>query len=282
MVATRVETGIFEGLTYEQYDAIEAYRRSVLMAGLRSMAHLKEAIDHPDTESTEALLFGQALHVATLEPDRFEQTVVLGPINPKTGEPFGADTKACREFAAENPDKIVVAKGFREKILGMGRSIRRHPSASKLIRSCQRAEVTMVWNDPVFDLPLKARPDGVGVGLLDLKSSVNASPESFPRSIYDYGYDIQAAMDIDGWKALMGEAQPLTLVVVEKEPPYAVALYCFEPDDDWVKIGRQRYREILAKIQLGERTGEWPGYGDDPMFPEVPEWIHKRFCAAAM
>lgn len=284
MVATTMqnaglEMGIFEGMSYEAYDAIPAYRRTLLMAGINnSLAHLKYEKDHPEGEPSEALLFGQALHAATLEPDRFEREVVLGAINPKTGEPYGADTKAQAEFRAANPGKIVMAKGDRERLIGMGAAIRAHPTAGKLIRATARAELTLVWRDHATGIPCKARLDsfiGGGLGTLDLKSTKCAAPGAFSRSLFDYGYDVQAAMVVDGLEAVGIKDGPFTIVAAEKEPPYAVAVYTIGPDS--IAVGRARYREVLHQIVQAERTGVWPGYPEDAVQIDIPEWVFKRF-----
>ncbi|MFM8216876.1 MAG: hypothetical protein ACKN82_19855, partial [Pirellula sp.] len=52
-------------------------------------------------EESPAYLVGRAAHVLILEGlERFrEDFAVGGPINPRTGQPFGATTKACGEWA---------------------------------------------------------------------------------------------------------------------------------------------------------------------------------------
>jgi hypothetical protein len=275
---TAIPNGIHEGLTYEQYDAIEAVRRGLVLKGRSSMLHLHHAEVHGESETTAALLFGQALHAAVLEPDDFEERVILGPINPKTQEPYGRDSKACQTFADENPDKIVLGKGDRDAIEGMGKAIRSHPTARKLVRAVGRSELTLVWDDAATGVRCKARIDGFignGLGMIDLKSTNDASAGAFSRSVYDYGYHVQAAMTIDGWKALTGQDEPFTMIVCEKEPPYAVAVYTL--GEDSLAVGRVEYREVLRSIVKCRVAKEWPGYPAEAVPLDVPEWVFKRF-----
>ena len=278
------EPGVYPNLPYEDYDAIDAYRRTVILEGRRSLEHLRYSDEEGITEETEALDFGSSLHCAVLEPDRFDSTVVLGDINPKTGEPYGAETDKQAKFRAANPGKIVVAKGYREKLIGMGSAIRNHPRAGVLIRAAQQTELTVVWDDAPTGVRCKVRLDAFldgGLGLVDLKSTTDASPQAFPRSLYSYGYHIQAAMSIDAWKSVHpGEPeQPFIIIAVEKEPPYAVA--CYVIGDDSIAIGRQEYREVLHGIAKARRTGIWPSYPIDIMQVDIPEWARKRFTDAA-
>jgi hypothetical protein len=60
-------------------------------------------------EDKPSFQVGRIIHMRVLEPDRYaEQVVSCGPINPKTGNPYGRDTKAFADWQAENPGKIVV------------------------------------------------------------------------------------------------------------------------------------------------------------------------------
>jgi len=281
-MAVPTPPGIYKGLTYAEYDAIDAIRRSVLDRGVtHSLAHLKYDLENKADEGTEATWFGQALHAAVLEPDRFEEKVVLGPINPKTGEPFGRDTKACREFAESNPDLIVLGKGDRDRIKGMGEAIRAHSKALSFLKASDETELTLVWDDAATGVRMKAKLDTFSslVGMGDLKSTTCARGGAFGRSMYDYGYHRQAAMYIDGAKALgMGDV-PFTIIAVEKEAPHGVALYTV--GDESIAVGRVEYREVLREVVKARQTGVWPGYGEDVMHLDVPEWVFKRFHGAA-
>ena len=52
-------------------------------------------------EDRPAYMIGRAAHTLILEGlDRFEEDFAVGgPVNPKTGQPFGSDTKAWAEWA---------------------------------------------------------------------------------------------------------------------------------------------------------------------------------------
>jgi hypothetical protein len=275
-----IPNGIHEGLTYEQYDAIEAVRRTLLVKGRKTMRHFRHEELHPDDSESDAYLFGQAIHAAILEPDRFEETVVLGPINPRTQEPYGRTTKTCKEFAAANPGLIVLGKGDRERIAGMGAAIRETKRIYALVRSIQRSELTLVWNDEATGVRCKTRIDGFvgnGMGMLDLKSTTSADPDAFSDTLYTLGYHIQAAMSVDAWRTLTGEEQPFNLIPMEKESPYLPALYTVGPET--LAMARQQYRETLHKIAAARESGVYPGYPDEAVQIDVREWVFKRFHA---
>jgi exodeoxyribonuclease VIII len=67
-------------------------------------------------------------------------------------------------------------------------------------------------------------------------------------------------------------------LVVEKKPPYAVAVYVLDPES--IALGRAEYRRDLQLYAECKRTGVWPGYGDKIQTIGVPQW--KLFQSAAL
>lgn len=272
--------GIYEGLSYEQYDAIKAWRRTTIEEGRRSLEHLLWARDH-SKPPTEALEFGKMMHMAMFEPDRFEATVVLGRINEKTNEPYGWDTVKQDEFRAANPGKIVVTKGFRDSIVGIGNRVRSHPNAWPLMRSSERTELVMVWTHEATGELVKARLDSVGkIAIVDLKTTEDASPETFCHAIYRYGYHRQAAMYLDGWRALTGQKIDYVVVAVEKTPPYGLSMFTACDADEAVQIGRAEYTAVLYEIANARKTGNWTGYPVEVQSMTVPAWVRAKFTTA--
>lgn len=281
---TQCEPGVYPNLPYQKYDEIAAYRRSVLLKANQTLRHVKAADEEGGDESSEALDFGAALHAAVLEPDRFNQEVVLGEINEKTGEPYGADTKKQEEFRKANPGKIVVSKGYREKLIGMSAGVRNHASAGNLIAGVEETELTIVWDDAETGVRCKARIDMLmrgDIGFVDLKSTVNAERRAFSKSIRDYGYDIQAAMTIDGWAALHPNDPllPFTIIAAEKESPFAVA--CYTLGHPSIENARAEYRKVLRGIAEAQATGYWPAYPSAIEIIDVPDWALKQSRYAA-
>lgn len=284
MQKTECLPGVYANLPYQRYDEIAAYRRSVLLKAKQTLLHVKTADENGGDESSESLDFGNALHAAVLEPDRFNRDVVLGAVNPKTGEPYGADTKAQQEYRDANPGKIVVSKGYREKLLGMSAGVRENASAAALVAGAEATELTIVWDDAETGVRCKARIDMKmpgDVGFVDLKSTTNAHRRAFSKSILDYGYDVQAAMTIDGWAALHPNDPllPFTIIAIEKESPFAAATYTV--GSPTIENARAKYRETLRGIAEARATGYWPAYSSAIEIIDIPDWALKQGRYAA-
>ena len=70
--------------------------------------------------------------------------------------------------------------------------------------------------------------------IVDLKTTMDASPDAFARTAANFNYPLQAAYYVDGLQAA-GIASPdavtsFVFLVVEKTPPYGVAVYTLPED----------------------------------------------------
>jgi hypothetical protein len=127
--------------------------------------------------------------------------------------------------------------------------------------------------DPATQAPCKARydrlrPDNI---IVDLKTTRDASPHGFQRSIANFGYALQAAHYRRGMReVLQQDMAAWCFIAVEKEPPFLVACYVLDAesiDASDVKVGK-----ALASYMECKRTGVWPGYSDliEPI--SLPKW----------
>ena len=104
-----------------------------------------------DPSESTALAVGRAVHVLVLEGRaKFDAEFMVsdGPVNPKTGEPFGKLTKAYREWAA-SLDKPVVSGPDFERV-----------GASRRERTARRGRLRA---DGAHELLRRAVPDPHGL-----------------------------------------------------------------------------------------------------------------------
>ena len=142
-------------MTEEEYRQLKRMNASTLVHGLRSMKSLKRAIDEPMREPTEAMQFGTATHVGTLEPGEFNARYCVMPDFHKDGANVTAGGKQsnskatsyykakCEEFIAENPGKIVLSEWEMDRILRCIRETTSKPGMRELLKSCQKEVVLL-------------------------------------------------------------------------------------------------------------------------------------------
>jgi hypothetical protein len=197
------------------HSQVEAVSKTDLDYINQSYAHYLEHKEHPVLALSgplpKCLVEGAALHCLVLTPDQFksEFNILKPEMNRRTRE-----------------GKPVLSNAVYLRIEAMAGAILNHPSASALLKNGS-PESSYIWEDPDYKLVCKCRPDYLGSGLVipDLKSCQDASYEAFQRAIIDHRYHVQGAYFIDGVKAVDGKTRDFILVAVEKEPPFAVAVY---------------------------------------------------------
>lgn len=100
----------------------------------------------------------------------------------------------------------------------------------------------------------------------DGKTSTNAGP-SFRRHVWQFGYHVQGAFDLDMFNAATGEKRSeWCFLVQENYPPFAIGRKalkdeCFGPTP-FLELGRKSYLTTLQLYANCLKSGKWPGYDD--------------------
>ena len=255
-------------LPAKQYHADQSIGHSGILKLLKSPAHLRETLDHPQPP-TPAMTFGTAVHTCVLEPDRFSEEFVVA-------EKFDRRTKEGKEAAARfeeatqgktliTPDELATLSRVRAAVLA-------HPGAAQLLQQGE-AELSAFWTDSATGMACRCRPDWFnGTAIVDLKSCVDASSRGFSRAIANFGYDVQAAFYVDGIRSVTGRELPFLFVAVEKEAPHAVAVYRADPEI--LDIGRKKYQAALQLLKWCQESGTWPAYqpAGEVELISLPRW----------
>lgn len=284
------EIGTHRGIPADQYHAWDAASNSRLSRLSRSPAHLHEYIHNPPAP-TPALTLGSALHCLVLEPHIFADSFCKAEqCSAKTGkgEPCSNNGKVRRagswlcgthdkaKDVAEDLIQVLTAEQW-EQIHGMAASIRAHESASQLLGFEGDRELSLVWDDPETDVRCKARLDKLAApiqAIVDLKSTTDASPREFSRSIAAYGYHRQAAHYLNAAAALGIDVTDFVVIAVEKSAPYAVAVYRLA--DDVVAQGRMEIAAHLATYRDCLNRESWPAYDAGIQDISLPAWAWQQ------
>lgn len=247
-------------MTYQEYSALPGVRVSELRLIQRAPALYRYHRDNP-SEQTPAMRLGSLVHMAILEPQRFELETFRLPhgLDRRTKE--GRETYA--RLIAEHPLATEISADHYEAIMGMRDAVMSHPGARLLIGAGEH-EIARQWE--VRGQDAKGRADVFGrTYLADLKKTRCASPEAFAKSVLNYDYDMQAAWYLDGW-----QVEKFYHIAVEDKAPYLVAVY--ELDAAAIERGRQRCMDALELFRICQETGNWPGYSSDVETLSLPAW----------
>jgi len=236
-------------MTEAQYREINAINISSLKHMSRSPAHYRAALEHP-REATAAQLLGSMLHATVAEPQRTHYVV-----RPDGLSFASKEGKAWRD-SQTHP---ILGGDDDDAVQAMYRSLWRHERARGMIVGATKECSVFELHKPT-GLLLKARIDLFNfdrakneVSIADIKTTDDASPGEFARSVRKWQYHRQAAYYMD-----LVKAHRFFFIAIEKAAPYAVAIY--ELDDRTIEAGRQANERDLATLATCIRTDAWPAY----------------------
>ena len=226
-----------------------------------------------DNDYKPQFSFGNAFELALLDPDNFNSKVaiedeILNQIyinNPDVKSPRATTMyKDWFDLQIKNQKYIIKQDGkesFRV-IEEMLKSCYADTIIQRLIKGIEY-NYSLCWIDKKTGLQLKTRPDICKVKkniIVNLKTTLDGSPEAFSRDLAKYDYPFQACMEIDGAlsSGFMSSVDNYYWLVVEKEPPFNATIYEFMPDDQ--KYCFDEYRYTLDLVAEAVKTNKFPGY----------------------
>jgi hypothetical protein len=227
-------------------------------------------------EPTPAMAIGSAVHTHVLELDQWDAQYVVAPAGIDRRTKVG---KAEWDvFQTAIGTRTVISREDADLVMRIGRSVLSHPAAAYLLSLPGKAETTHMWTDEATGLACKCRPDWLtndGRLIVDLKTTEDASPAGFRKSIGAFRYHVQASWYLDGVQAATGtRPDEFLFVCVEKKPPYAVAVYAAAPVI--VTIGAETAARDLDVLATCKQAGAWPGYSDQIEPISLPGWMMPR------
>lgn len=260
-----LEPGLYADVPDEDYFALDAVSNSRLTALLKSPADCLRA-QQGDTEMTDALRFGSAAHAAVLQPMVYAEKYRIF-----TGEKRTKEAKAeWQRMAGEVGERNIVREKEAAQIAAMAMAVRKHRAARAVLDLPGIQEVVMLWRHTDTGLLVKSKIDhyatDAGV-LVDYKTTRDADPEKFERSLYNYGYYRQGAMYLLGMSALGHPLKDFVVVAQEKTEPEAVS--CMRIVGDALVAGRTHVELLLAEYARRKDSGDWPEVEPEPRFFEM-------------
>jgi exodeoxyribonuclease VIII len=227
-------------------------------------------------EPTPAMAIGSAVHTHVLELDQWDARYVTAPegINRRTN----AGKAEWEAFETASTGRTVLSRTDAELVMRMGHSVFAHPAAAMLLAMPGKAETTHMWTDEATGLQCKCRPDWLtddGSLIVDLKTTEDASPAGFRKSIGNFRYFVQASWYLDGVeRATSKRPEQFIFVCVEKRAPYAVAVYA--ADAEMIAVGAAAAARDLEVLATCKTAGAWPGYSDQIETISLPPWMRPK------
>ena len=254
-------------MSLQAYNESKALNYSGAKEILKSPAHYQAWLKAERVE-TEALKLGRLVHLASLEPHVFDKQVRLAPTwDARTTEgkaikkAFLATLKEGEEYLdQEEMDEVMtIAEGAQAGIESI---------ASLLPDSVRLKEHIVTGKHEGANI--KGRPDLIlhhpeGGIIIDIKTTMDASAESFAKDVAKYKYHLQAAFYLH-----MTGAKSFYFVAVEKKAPFDYAVY--KLDEEALASGKRMMTSACLTYRECNLYGNWPGYTKEVQTITLPKW----------
>lgn len=195
-------------------------------------------------EPTASMDFGSAVHKLILEAGDFDKEFA---VMPKFDLRKTADKEAKEAFDTQNIGKIYLTQDIYENALQcaeIAKQIAGRFFKDGVAESSHFGEIDGV--------SVKCRPDyyieELGI-VVDVKTTQDASPDGFIRSVANFSYHIQDAFYTDVLRSQGKKVNKFLFVAIESKPPFMIGMY--ELDDVAKDFGRAEYKrafDILKRI----------------------------------
>ena len=250
----------------------------VHITGLKEMRkspkHYKYRLSHP-RKVTNALAFGNAAHVAVLEPERFLRDFAIWNSEHPDGKKRPRNGKAWDEFELLNKGRTILLDSEYDEAIAFKDAVRQDALAMRYL-AVGRPEIAMTWTDAETGVACVGRLDWETKvdrhpAVVDLKSARDVSELWFSRDVAKLDYHLQLAFYADGYQAITGKTPRMVVVAVESVEPYDAVTYIVP--EEVLEIGRDAYRELLIKFKQCTESDEWPGQGgNEEKILQLPRW----------
>ena len=261
---------IIRNLSFDDYRRLDGVNSSTLKKLNESPLHYRHAIDNPDegpvSPSTQ---FGQAVHLAVLEPDELPLRVAVWTGGTRRG-------KAWDDFQHANTGRLLLKADEYKQALAVRDAVRANPIAAPYLDGPGDFELSMQWTDEATGIQCKGRVDRLqhrgrfGRVLVDLKTARTIDRRLFAAQAARLAYHEQLDFYRTGLAACGQAVDKVVVIAVESAAPHDCAV--FELGDEALYAGECGWRSGLEKIAECRAGGDWHGRYTAEELLDLPAW----------
>lgn len=264
--------GVYQNVPESEYHLWDATNQSLLTTVAKHGPKRARYEQLHQKDPTPAMQFGTRAHHFLLEPERIGELYVEPLDLPRRSN----DQKATHaEYEAIHAGKEFVKPDAFRVHQEMADAMRARADWREMLENAVAKEVCVVWEDPDEGILMKARIDLVtrykGTScIVDYKTTTNASEWHFARSMWDYGYDIQAAHYLAAADSIATGKRTFVFAAQEKTPPYDAQMHTLGPISAESGVLRwQKAKRLWARCLADD---EFPGYPIGLAQTEMPNY----------
>lgn len=270
-------------ITYEQYsqqpDGVKRGDPRFIMTRSQLMEFvecpMKWLNAEPEEESTKALDYGTLIDCLVMMPAEFDNLFVIRPevypASDGTEKPWSGNAKWCKDWLEKNSDRIPITKTIYEESQLAVAALHRDRIAHEYI-SCSQVQmmVESIYKDADtgVEVPVRVLTDLVpdpkhpmfGKSVGDFKTGTDGSPRNWSKHVEKYGYDVQAALNLDIHSVVNPDVERIEFrhVVQESSKPFQTGRRILT--EDFIEIGRAKYLAALKLYCKCLKYQFWPDW----------------------
>lgn len=255
-----------------------AVSHSMLKGMRESPAKYEWALKYPRA-SSPAQVLGTAIHMAMLEPMRFDEVYARQEkLDRRTKE----GKARAEEWETKNAGKTAISFDDYAVIQRVWDRASDEPFFAQFFARGHK-EVSFFAQDLKTDIWLRCRTDNYIIDaetgkriIVDLKTTDNASQHVFSRDIREYGYHTQAAFYMAVTELATGvKADAYVIAAIEKTRDCDMTIW-YMPEEA-LAVGRRQIRRWLDRLADCRSDNKYPGYDRKFIAWQPPQWLADEF-----
>ena len=257
-------------MSNEEYHAKTKYESS--STARKILTSPKKYLYDKTAESipTKAMEEGTAIHTYFLENELFKNRYCFKP------KAFNGRTKEGKQWMEEHGHLNVLAAEWEENLIHMNHSFLASPA--KMIYDMEGLTELSFFSEDLRGLRAKCRPDWISSDahtVVDLKTTQDASPKGFQKSIGQFGYHIQASWYLRVLQNLDIPVKEFIFIAIEKTAPFCVGVY--RADTEMLEEGNKKVDEAINQILWCKENDSYPDYTPNEIETiSLPPWMTKK------
>ena len=219
---------------------------------------------------TKAMEEGTAVHTFFLENELFKNRYCFKP------KAFNGRTKEGKQWMEEHGHLNILAAEWEENLIHMNHSFLDSPA--KIIYDRKGLTELSYFSEDLGGIKAKCRPDWIssdGHTVVDLKTTQDASPKGFQKSIANFGYHIQSSWYMRVLQSLDVPVKEFIFIAIEKTAPFCVGVY--RASEEMLEEGNKKVDEAINQILWCKENDSYPDYTPNEIETiSLPPWMTKK------
>ena len=224
-------------------------------------------------KATKAMELGSLLHTMVLEP---HEVIERFAVMPDVDRRYKEGKAIAAAFCEQSKGKTVIASDDFANSAIMATQVRAHPEFAWALGKVHNKRIEQRIEFEFDGMLCRCKPDMIVPDVIfDVKTTEDASPNEFMRSVLKFGYHRQAAFYREAVLQDTGMFCRFIFVAVSKSEPWDCAVY--ELDDAAMRAGMNEISMLMEEYRNRKFANDWDQVWSRGVVPlQLPKWYRSN------